>query len=92
MTADDRDAPSCGRFEGREHVLPVRIYYEDTDFTGVVYHANYLRFMERITLLMKGWAVYVYCDMFGSYVVSLHMSQTIAYFARCSFDENTFIT
>ena len=29
--------------------------------------------------------------MFGSYVVSLHMSQTIAYFARCSFDENTFI-
>jgi acyl-CoA thioester hydrolase len=32
--------------EGR-HVLPVRIYYEDTDFTGIVYHANYLRFMER---------------------------------------------
>jgi acyl-CoA thioester hydrolase len=32
--------------EGR-HVLPVRVYYEDTDFTGVVYHANYLRFMER---------------------------------------------
>jgi acyl-CoA thioester hydrolase len=25
----------------------VRVYYEDTDFTGVVYHANYLRFMER---------------------------------------------
>jgi tol-pal system-associated acyl-CoA thioesterase len=47
MTADDRDAPSCGRFEGREHVLPVRIYYEDTDFTGVVYHANYLRYFER---------------------------------------------
>ena len=47
MTADDRDAPSCGRFEGREHILPVRIYYEDTDFTGVVYHANYLRYFER---------------------------------------------
>jgi acyl-CoA thioester hydrolase len=29
------------------HILPVRVYYEDTDFTGVVYHANYLRFMER---------------------------------------------
>ena len=27
--------------------LPVRIYYEDTDFSGVVYHASYLRFMER---------------------------------------------
>jgi acyl-CoA thioester hydrolase len=39
--------PSSGWMEGREHVLPVRIYYEDTDFTGVVYHANYLRYFER---------------------------------------------
>ncbi|MCW5748396.1 MAG: tol-pal system-associated acyl-CoA thioesterase [Alphaproteobacteria bacterium] len=31
----------------RPHVLPVRVYYEDTDAGGVVYHANYLRFMER---------------------------------------------
>ena len=29
------------------HRFPVRIYYEDTDFSGVVYHANYLRFLER---------------------------------------------
>ncbi|HEY2230304.1 MAG TPA: tol-pal system-associated acyl-CoA thioesterase [Xanthobacteraceae bacterium] len=27
--------------------MPVRVYYEDTDFSGIVYHANYLRFMER---------------------------------------------
>src|SRR5438445_10649234 len=27
--------------------MTVRVYYEDTDFTGIVYHANYLRFMER---------------------------------------------
>ncbi len=39
--------PPSGQFEGREHVLPVRVYYEDTDFTGVVYHASYLRFFER---------------------------------------------
>jgi acyl-CoA thioester hydrolase len=39
--------PSAGRFEGRIHHLPVRIYYEDTDFTGLVYHANYLRYFER---------------------------------------------
>ena len=39
--------PPSGAFEGREHVLPVRVYYEDTDFTGVVYHAGYLRFFER---------------------------------------------
>jgi acyl-CoA thioester hydrolase len=44
----DRDtSPSAGWLEGREHVLPVRIYYEDTDFTGVVYHGNYLRYFER---------------------------------------------
>ncbi|OYX34010.1 MAG: tol-pal system-associated acyl-CoA thioesterase [Caulobacterales bacterium 32-69-10] len=39
--------PSAGAFVGREHRLPVRVYYEDTDFTGVVYHANYLRYFER---------------------------------------------
>ena len=39
--------PSAGWIEGREHQLPVRIYYEDTDFTGMVYHANYLRYFER---------------------------------------------
>ena len=36
-----------GRFEGKVHILPIRIYYEDTDLSGVVYHANYLRYMER---------------------------------------------
>ncbi len=37
----------AGRLEGREHVLPLRVYYEDTDFSGFVYHANYLKFCER---------------------------------------------
>ena len=41
------DQPTMGDFSGREHRLPVRVYYEDTDFTGLVYHANYLRFFER---------------------------------------------
>lgn len=31
----------------RQHWIAVRVYYEDTDFTGMVYHANYLRFFER---------------------------------------------
>lgn len=39
--------PSAGHIEGREHLLPVRVYYEDTDFTGIVYHANYVRYFER---------------------------------------------
>jgi acyl-CoA thioester hydrolase len=37
----------AGRLEGGVHLLPVRVYYEDTDFSGVVYHASYLRFLER---------------------------------------------
>lgn len=37
----------AGRIAGGRHVLPVRVYYEDTDFSGVVYHASYLRFCER---------------------------------------------
>ena len=37
----------AGRRMGAVHVLPVRIYYEDTDAGGVVYHANYLKYCER---------------------------------------------
>jgi hypothetical protein len=36
-----------GRFDGKVHLLPVNVYYEDTDLSGFVYHANYLKFMER---------------------------------------------
>ena len=32
---------------GKRHVLPVRVYFEDTDAGGVVYHASYVRFCER---------------------------------------------
>lgn len=37
----------AGRIEGETHVLPVRVYFEDTDCGGVVYHANFLKFCER---------------------------------------------
>jgi acyl-CoA thioester hydrolase len=40
-------APLDGEIRNGRHVLAVRVYYEDTDFTGIVYHANYLRYMER---------------------------------------------
>lgn len=36
-----------GEIKNGRHLMQVRVYYEDTDFTGIVYHANYLRFMER---------------------------------------------
>lgn len=36
-----------GYFKGKVFILPIRIYYADTDLSGVVYHANYLNYMER---------------------------------------------
>ena len=37
----------AGKLLDGGHLLPVRIYFEDTDFSGVVYHGGYIRFMER---------------------------------------------
>lgn len=41
------NGPSSGWFQGSVHVLPLRVYWEDTDGTGVVYYANYLKYAER---------------------------------------------
>ena len=43
----DTSTELAGRLIAGGHTMQVRVYYEDTDFTGIVYHANYLRFMER---------------------------------------------
>ena len=40
-------APASGTVDAGVHRLGVRVYFEDTDLSGIVYHANYLRFMER---------------------------------------------
>jgi acyl-CoA thioester hydrolase len=47
MTPPHADLPPSGRLDGSEHRYPLRVYYEDTDVSGVAYHANYLRWMER---------------------------------------------
>lgn len=39
--------PPTGRIDGTTHRFAVRAYFEDTDLSGVVYHANYLRWFER---------------------------------------------
>jgi len=39
--------PHSGQFDGHRHRFAVRVYYEDTDLSGIVYHANYLRWFER---------------------------------------------
>jgi acyl-CoA thioester hydrolase len=43
----DRWPDLAGRIVKGAHHLPIRVYYEDTDFSGAVYHANYLKFCER---------------------------------------------
>lgn len=47
MTEGAQHRPVEGYFAGREHRLALRVYFEDTDLSGLVYHANYLRWMER---------------------------------------------
>jgi acyl-CoA thioester hydrolase len=47
MAATELDTPYRGGFVGAEHHFALTVYFEDTDTAGVVYYANYLKFMER---------------------------------------------
>jgi acyl-CoA thioester hydrolase len=47
MNSSAPEAQLDGSIRDGRHHMQIRVYYEDTDFTGLVYHANYLRFMER---------------------------------------------
>jgi acyl-CoA thioester hydrolase len=50
--------PREGAMEGEVHRFPVRVYYEDTDAAGIVYYANYLKFIERArTEMMRLYGV-----------------------------------
>jgi len=47
MATSDFDTPYRGGFVGAEHHFALSVYFEDTDAYGIVYYANYLKFMER---------------------------------------------
>jgi acyl-CoA thioester hydrolase len=47
MTSLELDTPYRGGFVGREHHFALTVYFEDTDTAGIVYYANYLKYMER---------------------------------------------
>src|SRR3954471_9177275 len=47
MAEHSLDIPYRGGFVGREHRFALTVYFEDTDAYGIVYYANYLKFMER---------------------------------------------
>ena len=72
--------PASGRFRNGTHEFPVHVYFEDTDLSGLIYHANYLRYMERARSdmlrlagidqydnLNKGEGVYAVSDLTISY-------------------------
>ncbi|UVO51391.1 YbgC/FadM family acyl-CoA thioesterase [Sphingomonas sp. SUN019] len=93
MTLGATDQPPEGRFEGTEHRFPVRVYFEDTDLSGVVYHANYLRFMERARSDMLRLAGIDQRATFeageGSYAVA---DLTIRYAAPARLDDALIVT
>ena len=47
MAVQSLDTPYRGGFIGSEHRFALTVYFEDTDAYGIVYYANYLKFMER---------------------------------------------
>src|SRR4051794_12964418 len=47
MAEHSLDIPYRGGFVGREHRFALTVYFEDTDAYGIVYYANYLKYMER---------------------------------------------
>jgi len=76
MTASPFDTPYRGGLVGREHHFALTVYFEDTDTFGVVYYANYLKYMERarsdmiraagvdqVEMLHSGGGAYVVADL-----------------------------
>lgn len=87
--------PLEGRFAGHEHLFMCRVYFEDTDLSGVVYHANYLRYMERARSAMLraagidqraahegGEGVYVVRDIALRYLAPARLDDTLSVVSR----------
>ena len=82
------DQPPVGRLDGARHVFPVRIYYEDTDAGGIVYHAAYLRFAERARTEMMRLAGVGHSDLAARHGVTLAVHRcTIAFHRPARLDD-----
>ena len=88
MDAPTPPAPPSGTFQGRLHLFPLRVYYEDTDVSGMVYHANYLRWFERarsdLLRLLGIEQRAAYEEGLGNYTVA---EVSIRYFAPARLDD-----
>jgi acyl-CoA thioester hydrolase len=90
MSGNDIDTPYRGGFVGKTHRFALRVYFEDTDVAGIVYYANYLRFMERArsdmlraagidqrAALESGEGVYVVADVAIKYRGSARLDDAL---------------
>ena len=84
------DTPYQGAFLDRVHHFALRVYFEDTDVSGVVYHANYLKYMERArsdmlraagidqrAAIESGEGVYVVADLEIKYRASARLDDDL---------------
>lgn len=88
--------PPGGLIDGPVHRFAVRAYYEDTDLSGIVYHANYLRWFERArsdlllllgidqrTAVENGEGAYAVADLHIRYARPARLDDTIVLETRC---------
>jgi acyl-CoA thioester hydrolase len=81
MSVDILDRPYRGGFVGPEHHFALTVYFEDTDAAGMVYHANFIKFLERarsdmlqaagadhIALCLSGGGTYVVAEVHIRYL------------------------
>jgi acyl-CoA thioester hydrolase len=89
--------PPGGVFDGPLHLYAVRVYYEDTDLSGIVYHANYLRWFERArsdvlrmleidqrAAIEAGQGAYAVADMQLKYVRPAKLDDDVVIHTRCT--------
>ena len=89
------DQPLVGHVVLGAHHFPIRIYYEDTDAAGVVYHANYLRFFERarwemlaacgadlLAAVREGEGLYVVAEVTLRYLQPAHLGDVLTIVSR----------
>jgi len=85
------------KVEGQPFLWPVRVYYEDTDAQGVVYYANYFRFMERartewlrslgvdmVSLMDKERRIFVVAEVQVKFVAAARLSDKLSVTAQLS--------
>jgi len=81
-----------GWFDGRVHKYPVHIFYEDTDFSGVVYHANYLRFFERARSSFLNLLGITHANLWDDHLMAFTIRQiTVEYKAPARVDDQIVI-